>query len=918
MSDTIEQARELLQQYWGHESFLPYQQEVIESALSEQDTLAVMRTGCHEKGQGILLADGTIRLVEDIKPGDQLMGMDGSIRNVKRLIRGEGRLYRIIPVKGKSFVVNEDHILTLVRTNTTNKSKWPFQRRDLERRGETTDVSVREYLRWNKMNKHLYKLFRSPVVSFKKGSLKHSKLGLSPYFVGLLLGDGSLGTYGNVSITTMNYEAAKEAEKFAKQHNARLRVRTKDGNKASTYHIHANDISGRAGSKHLSKLKIEGLLYQKCDEKHVPFKYKTARYSDRMELLAGLIESDGELDYKDNAVFISKSYNLACDVAFISRSLGFAAYLRSVKKRATNTDSSKKEYYQVSISGGLSSLPFRFKETPERNQKKNPLRTGFSIEYEGYGNYYGFVLDGDGRYLLDDFTVTHNSGKTATFQIPALAKPGSAIVISPLISLMQDQVYDCQQKGIAADYINSTQTHSDQQEKLSEFVDGSLDLLYVAPERIRSKSFIEAVKETTINYLVVDEAHSIELEGAAFRPSYLNIPVLLKHLPNRPPIIALTATATRSMMTSIANKLHMDRPQMIMSSPIRDNFVYNTFTSGNSWQNVVTCAKAFSQRDGQKIIYCCTRKACEKVADILKKELTDHRISYYHGGMQGSARRNVQQDFKNGKLDVVCATNAFGMGIDMPHIRDIVHMGIPGSLEDYVQQSGRAGRDGARAYVTLIYDDYSHKLREQFLDDENPPWSVYEPLWQWLHDNIEEGEKEKIIPEVVANDISARGRRVTQKEVQSAIDIMEAHGAVQRSYGFPVPRYQIRRSKLSNLRAKAAAKSVANYLMNKSSRSQRSEVNVYPSSFAKQLGLSVRQVNAALEHIENSGGIKLVQNMVPEYVKVRHYGVELSDIVSKADIDRKRNQDENRLQWIVDYAHASDPVQCIKDYFEVD
>ena len=373
------------------------------------------RTGCHRSGQGILMFDGTIRNVEDVRVGDQLMGPDSEPRTVLSLIRGHGDMFEVRPVKGESFFVNDEHILTLTRTRHTGKKK------DLQT-GNFKDVCVLDCLKWGKRQKHLHKLVRVGV-SFKQAANKI--LPFDPYFMGVLLGDGQMQQ--RAAITSMDAELKAIAYEMAAKFGIGIRLDTGTGG-CPTFSF----TTGLAGGKPnpiMSVLRDLHLWGCGAREKFIPHPYKTASREQRLELLAGLLDSDG---YLGSGCYdlVSKSPHLAGDVAFVARSLGLAAFVRPCVKSAHTNHSGR--YHRVSISGDASVVPCRIlrKQGVSRIQKKNVLRTGFKLISVGPEDYYGFSLDGDGRYLLSDFTITHNSGKTyaATKLAEELLAAGAQIV----------------------------------------------------------------------------------------------------------------------------------------------------------------------------------------------------------------------------------------------------------------------------------------------------------------------------------------------------------------------------------------------------------------------------------------------------------------------------------------------------------
>lgn len=357
-----------------------------------QRGLIALPTGCHAPGQHILMYDGSLKKVEDIVVGDLVMGTDGP-REVLALHQGRDDMRRIIPVKGEPWVVNKDHVLSLIRTND-----------DSPKAGTTIDISVADYENWSKWSKHIHKLFRSSVADV----WPDRPVPIDPYFLGVLIGDGCL-VRNQVSVGKPDVEIAEACHVNAAAFGLRVRTRT-DGDRCPIHHIVGMKNVPNAMSMALASIGLSGT---KSGTKFVPDSYKTSSRQRRLEVLAGLLDTDGWYDSKGKCFeFSSKSVVLAQDVAFICRSLGLASYVHIRTKRCQTGASG--EYAIVSISGDLSIIPCRIaRKKPEaRTQIKDVLRTGFAIEPVGAGEYFGFSVDGDNRYLLSDFTVTHNCGKT--------------------------------------------------------------------------------------------------------------------------------------------------------------------------------------------------------------------------------------------------------------------------------------------------------------------------------------------------------------------------------------------------------------------------------------------------------------------------------------------------------------------------
>lgn len=392
-------------------------------------------TGCHVRGQKILMFDGRVKLVEDVETGDVLMGPNSQPKTVLSIIRGRGSMVDIVPAKGDTWRVNMGHVLSLqrTRTKTGNGDRSSVDCLDFE----IVDVSVSDYLGWSKTRKHIYKLFRSPAEFDNK-----FKLPIDPYHLGILLGDGHIRD-DRVSVCTMDDEVVAELEDLAKRFSVRLVKKPKDGCKASDYGLVLPVNHGRKRNPLLSALRDLGLVGKLAGDKFVPDMYLRSRSNFRAEILAGLIDTDGFLS-RGCFDYISKSKRLAEDVVFLSRSLGFAAYMKQCEK---GYNAFSGIYYRVTISGDLSIIPVRVQRRipAERRQKKNVLRIGFKVVETGeVDDFFGFTLSGDGRYLLGDFTVTHNSGKSLAYLVPTIrhcVTSGTRAIVCTANIALQEQLF---------------------------------------------------------------------------------------------------------------------------------------------------------------------------------------------------------------------------------------------------------------------------------------------------------------------------------------------------------------------------------------------------------------------------------------------------------------------------------------------
>jgi len=342
-------------------------------------------------------------------------------------------------------------------------------------------------------------------------------------------------------------------------------------------------------------------------------------------------------------------------------------------------------------------------------------------KYSILNQYFGYAQFREGQEELIDSILSGNdafgimptgAGKSMCFQIPALLLPGITLVISPLISLMKDQVRALNEAGVHAAFFNSSLTSVQYLKALELAKQDQYKIIYVAPERLLLDNFIEFAKCVNISMISVDEAHCVSQWGQDFRPSYLKIMEFVGRLNNRPIISAFTATATKAVMEDVISVLHLNHPKVVATGFDRNNLFYSVKNSNDKMVEVENYVKENSDKSG--IIYCATRKSVEEVCQNLQR--IGYPVTRYHAGLSDNERRQNQDDFIYDVKPIMVATNAFGMGIDKSNVRYVIHYNMPKDIESYYQEAGRAGRDGEESECMLLYAPKDVRLNEFFIE----------------------------------------------------------------------------------------------------------------------------------------------------------------------------------------------------------
>ena len=379
------------------------------------------------------------------------------------------------------------------------------------------------------------------------------------------------------------------------------------------------------------------------------------------------------------------------------------------------------------------------------------------------------VLNGESTVVI----MPTGGGKSLCYQLPSLVLEGVTIVISPLISLMKDQVDSLLNIGIPATFINSSISPDETSKRINSLKNGTIKILYVAPERFYSEEFNQALKEVKVSLFAIDEAHCISQWGHDFRPSYMRLKYAIANL-NNPTVIALTATATPEVKEDIIKQLGLVNPKRVITGFARPNLQFGVVQANDAKKSQIVLDAVRGAGDGNGIIYVSTRSRADEILSML----LDNGIeaARYHAGMDIDERKWIQDSFMSGKIKVVIATNAFGLGINKKDVRFVIHYDMPGNLEAYYQEAGRAGRDGKPSFCLMLFSSRDRHLQEFFIKGDNPPPG----LVLEVYDILKNYETDKVL--VTYSELSRLlSEDVPEMAIGTIIKILEREGLIARA-----------------------------------------------------------------------------------------------------------------------------------------
>ena len=526
-------------------------------------------------------------------------------------------------------------------------------------------------------------------------------------------------------------------------------------------------------------------------------------------------------------------------------------------------------------------------------------------KYWGYPDFRGIQRNiiesiASGRDTLG--LMPTGGGKSITFQVPALAQEGVCIVITPLIALMKDQVQHLREHGILADAIYADKSRSEILQTLDNAIFGGVKILYVSPERLASEMFQTKLRHIHVSFITVDEAHCISQWGYDFRPSYLQIASIREMKPGMP-ILALTATATPEVVDDIQERLHFKEKNVFKMSFERKNLAYVVREAEDKQGEMIHILQSVG---GSAIIYARSRKRTKEMAQLLSQQ--GITATFYHAGLDPDVKDQRQKAWQKDEVRVMCATNAFGMGIDKPDVRVVIHIDCPDSLEAYFQEAGRAGRDGQKSYAVLLYNKHDELKLCKRVDDTFPPkeliQDIYEHLAYFYQIGVGSGQGKTF-------EFDIEKFCVTYKyfptKVDAALRILERSGYLHyedNPDGKARVMFLLGRNDLYQLDQLAPSQDAVVTALLRSYGSLFVDLNyIDETMIARQAELTIQQVYFALKSLAARHIIQFIPRRKIPFISYTRDRVDGDKVVIPKEVwESRREQYEKRIKSMIRYA----------------